>query len=138
MPVLSGPTSGINKNGGATGLIQFMPAPKQTGTSTPLSDPKKIVTLPATGNDDRDDHRSGNRNDDWNRRRVIEPTVTTMAKFTKLPTRINSHPIRVVNKPRGRRHAAQIRWRLWRRQCRPAHRDHAIPRVVGGNGGFKR
>ena len=38
--------------------------------------------------------------------------------------------IATSGRARGQHHAAQIRWRLWRRQFQPAHRDHAIPRFV--------
>jgi len=97
-PVLSGPTSGINKNGGATGLIQFMPAPNHTGTNTPPPDPKKIVALPAKGT------TTGTATGTTTATTTGTGTGSSAngdnnGKVTKLPTRINSNPIRVTNKP---------------------------------------
>ena len=98
-PVLSGPTSGSkpnNPSGGATGLIQFMPALNHTGTNTPPSDPKKIVTLPAKGT------TTGTATGTTTATTTGTGTGSSANsdnKVTKLPTRINSNPIRVTNKP---------------------------------------
>jgi hypothetical protein len=82
-PGVSGPSFGSNKSGGATGLIQHMPAnagAKPLGMMTPASGPKKIVTLPAKGT-------------------TVGSAASSPAKVTTFPGKINSRPIRVITKP---------------------------------------
>ena len=82
-PGVSGPSFGSNKSGGATGLIQHMPAnagAKPLGMMTPSSGSKKIVTLPAKGT-------------------TVGSAASSPAKVTTFPGKINSRPIRVITKP---------------------------------------
>src|SRR5882724_9152437 len=135
-PVLSGPTSGIkpnNPSGGATGLIRFMPAPNHTGTNTPPSDPKKIVTLPAKGT------TTGTTLGTATGTGAGSPANgDNNGKVTKLSTRINSNPIRVVNKPVVTTTPRKFGGGFGGGNSSPRIATTQSRGSFGGNGGFKR
>jgi hypothetical protein len=93
-------TSIRNPNGGASGLIQFMPAnsaSKPPGATTP----SKIVTLPAKGVTTNNPVNSGNTGKVTTQPGKIKPVLNAgnnTGKVARLPGRFNNNPARLTNR----------------------------------------